>query len=221
MDNVDPYTVPDAGVDQRKKRSEYLKKIVFASRNHGKINEIRAMLADSDISLVSLEEYPHIPQIVENGISFLENALIKAKTVAEATGEIALADDSGLEVDALDGAPGIRSARYAGQSADDAGNIRKLLHTLRKVPSEKRGAQFRCVLALYSPTDGCGETFEGCWRGVIAEEPVGCGGFGHDPIFFLPDLGMTVAELSPEVKNRLSHRAQAAAKLKKKITQRS
>jgi len=108
MDNVDPYTVPDAGVDKRKKRSEYLKKIVFASRNHGKINEIRAMLADSDISLVSLEEYPHIPQIVENGISFLENALIKAKTVAEATGEIALADDSGLEVDALDGAPGIR-----------------------------------------------------------------------------------------------------------------
>jgi len=179
------------------------------------------MLAGMDIRLVSLEDYPHIPEIVESGISFLENALIKAKTVAEATGEIALADDSGLEVDALDGAPGVRSARYAGPSADDAGNIQKLLHTLRDVPSGKRGAQFRCVLALYSPTDGRTETFEGCWRGMIADEPVGCGGFGYDPIFFLPDLGMTVAELSPEVKNRLSHRAQAAAKLKKKITQRS
>ncbi len=190
-----------------------LKKIVLASRNWGKIKEIQAMLADPGISLLSLNDYPDIPETVEDGKNFLENALKKARAVAESTGETALADDSGLEVDALGGAPGIYSARYAGNDADDMQNIRKLLYDLKGIHTENRGAAFRCVLVLYS-VDGRYEAFEGRWEGLIAEKPVGRGGFGYDPVFFLPKEGMTVAELSPEVKNRISHRAQAIAKLK-------
>lgn len=189
---------------------------MLASRNRGKIREIQAMLADLGISLFSLNDYPAIPEIVEDGKSFLENALKKGRTVAEATGEIVLADDSGLEVDALGGAPGIHSARYAGADADDLRNNRKLLHDLKGVPAANRGAAFRCVLVLYPP-DGRYEAFEGRWEGRIAEEPVGKGGFGYDPLFFLPGKGMTVAQLSPEVKNRVSHRAQAFAKLKERL----
>ena len=128
-----------------------LKTIVFASRNRGKVQEIQAMMADVGVTLRSLEDYPDLPEIVEDGTSFLENALKKARTVAEFTGEIALADDSGLEVAALDGAPGIYSSRYAGEGADDAKNIRKLLNDLRGVPPAERGAVFRCVLVLYRP----------------------------------------------------------------------
>jgi len=189
---------------------------VLASRNPGKIREIQAMLADLGISLFSLNDYPEIPEIVEDGKSFLENALKKGRTVAEATGEIVLADDSGLEVGALGGAPGIHSARYAGNDADDLQNNRKLLNDLKGVPAANRGAAFRCVLVLYSP-DGRYEAFEGRWEGRVAEAPVGKGGFGYDPLFFLPGEGMTVAQLSPEVKNRVSHRAQAFAKLKERL----
>jgi len=174
------------------------------------------MLADLGISLFSLNDYPEIPEIVEDGKSFLENALKKGRTVAEATGEIVLADDSGLEVGALGGAPGIHSARYAGNDADDLQNNRKLLNDLKGVPAANRGAAFRCVLVLYSP-DGRYEAFEGRWEGRVAEAPVGKGGFGYDPLFFLPGEGMTVAQLSPEVKNRVSHRAQAFAKLKERL----
>ncbi|MBU1966398.1 MAG: XTP/dITP diphosphatase [Proteobacteria bacterium] len=193
-----------------------MKTIVLASRNRGKIREIQAMLADLGIRLFSLNDYPEIPEIVEDGKSFLENALKKGRTVAEATGEIVLADDSGLEVDALGGAPGIHSARYAGADADDLRNNRKLLHDLKGVPAANRGAAFRCVLVLYPP-DGRYEAFEGRWEGRIAEAPVGKGGFGYDPVFFLPGEGMTVAQLSPEAKNRVSHRAQAFAKLKERL----
>jgi XTP/dITP diphosphohydrolase len=193
-----------------------LTKIVLASRNWGKIKEIQAMLADLGISLLSLNDYPGIPETIEDGKSFLENALKKARAVAESTGEIALADDSGLEVDALGGAPGIYSARYAGNDADDVQNIRKLLYDLKGIHAENRGAAFRCVLVLY-PVDGHYEAFEGRWEGLIAEKPVGQSGFGYDPVFFLPGEGMTVAELSPEVKNRISHRAQAIAKLKERF----
>lgn len=174
------------------------------------------MLADLGISLFSLNDYPEIPEIIEDGNSFLENALKKGRAVAEATGEIVLADDSGLEVDALRGAPGIYSARYAGNDADDLQNNRKLLHDLQGVPAANRGAAFRCVLVLYPPV-GRYEAFEGRWEGRIAEVPVGKGGFGYDPLFFLPGEGMTVAQLSPEVKNRVSHRAQAFAKLKERL----
>jgi XTP/dITP diphosphohydrolase len=189
---------------------------VLASRNPGKIREIQAMLADLGIRLFSLNDYPEIPEIVEDGKSFLENALKKGRAVAEATGEIVLADDSGLEVDALRGAPGIYSARYAGNDADDLQNNRKLLHDLKGVPAANRGAAFRCILVLYPP-DGRYEAFEGRWEGRIAEVAVGKGGFGYDPLFFLPEEGMTVAQLSPEVKNRVSHRAQAFAKLKERL----
>jgi XTP/dITP diphosphohydrolase len=174
------------------------------------------MLADLGINLVSLNDFPEIPEIVEDGKSFLENALKKGKAVAEATGETVLADDSGLEVDALGGAPGIHSARYAGDEADDLQNNRKLLDDLTGIPTANRGAAFRCVLVLYLP-DGRFEAFEGRWEGRIADAPAGEGGFGYDPLFFLPGEGMTVAQLSPEVKNRISHRAKAFAKLKERL----
>jgi XTP/dITP diphosphohydrolase len=189
---------------------------VLASRNPGKIKEIQAMVADLGIGLLSLNDYPGIPEIVEDGKSFLENAIKKARAVAESTGEIVLADDSGLEVDALGGAPGIYSARYAGKDADDRQNIRKLLSDMKGIASDNRRAAFRCILVLYS-ADGRCETFEGRWEGMIAEKPAGEGGFGYDPVFFLPGEGVTVAQLSSEVKNRISHRAQAFLKLKEKL----
>ena len=174
------------------------------------------MLVGIEVHLSSLMDYPDLPEIVEDGNSFLENALKKARVVSKLTGETVLADDSGLEVDALSGAPGIYSARYAGKDADDQQNIRKLLDELKGIASENRGAAFRCVLVLHRP-NGTYDSFEGRWEGMIAEKPVGQGGFGYDPIFFLPEEKVTVAQLSSEVKNRISHRAQAFIKLKEKL----
>lgn len=190
-----------------------MKKILFASRNQGKIREIRAMLGDSGVTLLSLDDYPHLPEVSEAGSSFLENALTKAGSIAKLTARAVLADDSGLEVAALGGAPGIYSARYAGPGATDEKNIRKLLDELRGVPAVERKAAFRCVLVLSRP-DGTYHSFEGRWDGLIAEEPCGQEGFGYDPVFYLPEEGVTVAELPAEVKNRISHRAQAFGKLK-------
>jgi XTP/dITP diphosphohydrolase len=205
-----------AGDDGSDPAPSLIKKIVLASRNTGKIKELRAMLGDIGISLLSLNDYPDSPEVLEDGKSFLENALKKARAVAEATGETVLADDSGLEVETLGGAPGIYSARYSGEEANDERNIRKLLEDLDGVPPAQRKASFRCVLVLYR-SGGRHEDFEGRWEGVIAEKPSGQGGFGYDPVFFLPEMGMTVAELSPDVKNSLSHRAQALAKLKERL----
>jgi len=171
------------------------------------------MLAGLDVELLSLLDFPNVPEIKEDGQSYLENALKKARQVAEFTGEVALADDSGLEVDALDGAPGIYSARFAGQGGDDARNIQKLLETLEGVPPEKRGGSFQCVLVFYRP-EGVYESFTGSWKGRIHEFPLGMGGFGYDPVFFLPEQGMTVAQLPGETKNKFSHRAQACIKLR-------
>jgi XTP/dITP diphosphohydrolase len=171
------------------------------------------MMAGVGVTLRSLDDYPVFPEIIEDGASFLENALKKAKTAAELTGEIALADDSGLEVAALGGAPGIYSSRYAGDDADEAQNIRKLLKDLKGVPTAERQAAFRCVLVLCWP-GGHYEAFDGRWAGLITEQPAGEGGFGYDPVFFLPERGVTVAELTPIVKNAISHRAQAFAKLR-------
>jgi XTP/dITP diphosphohydrolase len=190
-----------------------LKKIVLASRNRGKIEEIQTLLAESGVTLQSLDDYPNIPDIREDGNSFLDNALTKAKTIAKLTGETALADDSGLEVTALGGAPGIYSARYAGDSADDNKNILKLLSNLEGVPLEERVAAFRCILVLYR-SDGHYYAFDGKWEGRIAEAPAGQGGFGYDPVFYLPEQGVTAAELPAEIKNRISHRAKAVEKLK-------
>lgn len=189
-----------------------LKKILFASRNRGKIEEIRALLAGCGVTLQSLDDYQNMPEIIEDGNSFLENALKKARPIAELTGEMVLADDSGLEVAALDGAPGIHSARYAGVNGDDEKNILKLLGDLQGVPREERDAAFRCILVLCRP-DGRYHAFDGRWEGRIAEIPAGKGGFGYDPVFYLPEQGVTAAELPDGIKNRISHRAKAAGKL--------
>lgn len=193
-----------------------MRKIVIASRNSGKIKEFRAMFAGIETQILSLLDFPDLPEISEDGNSFYENAFKKAKSVAEATGETVIADDSGLEVEALGGAPGIYSARYAGKGATDRQNILKLLREMREVSVGKRGAVFRCVLVLYNK-DHSHEVFEGRWEGVITQHSVGEGGFGYDPVFYLPVEGVTVAQLAPEVKNKISHRAQAFLKLKQRL----
>jgi XTP/dITP diphosphohydrolase len=171
------------------------------------------MLAGQNVILLSLNDFPDIPEIEEDGSSYLENALKKARTVSEFTGETVLADDSGLEVDALGGAPGIYSSRYAGDHATDEDNIRKLLKDLQELPTEKRSATFHCELVYYQP-DGSYEVFSGCWAGRINYSPLGEGGFGYDPVFFLPDRNITVSQLTDDVKNKISHRALAFAKFK-------
>lgn len=188
--------------------------IVFASRNEGKIREIRSLFKNTRIQIRSLKDYSEVPDIDEDGETFFDNALKKAKTISEYLGETVLADDSGLEVDYLCGQPGVYSARYAGEKSSDKKNIHKLLQQLKGVPREKRGAAFRCSLVLYSP-DGSFESFEGSLHGQITEEPVGGGGFGYDPVFLLPEKGVTVAQLSLDIKNKISHRADAANQFKK------
>jgi XTP/dITP diphosphohydrolase len=191
-------------------------KIVFASRNKGKVKEIKEMLAGTGIELVSLNSYTIVPEIVEDGGSFLENALKKARIISGIAGETVLADDSGLQVDFLNGKPGIYSSRYAGKKATDEENNFRLLAELKNVPMEKRAASFQCVLILYRK-DGTYESFEGKWRGRIIDEKRGSNGFGYDPIFFVPELKMTAAELPVEIKNKVSHRGQAFAKLKSRL----
>ena len=194
-------------------------KIVFASGNEGKVKEIREMLEGMGIQLVSLKDYVRVPEIIEDGKSFLENALIKAKIISAFTGETVLADDSGLQVDALGGEPGIYSARYAGQNASDDDNINLLLAKLKSVPQEKRTASFCCALVLYS-ADGSYDSFESKWKGRIIDERRGDNGFGYDPVFFVPELKMTAAELPAEIKNKVSHRGQAFAQLIKVLGER-
>lgn len=191
-------------------------KIVFASGNEGKVREIREMLEGMGIELVSLSNYAGVPEIVEDGKSFLENALKKAKIVSEFTGETVLADDSGLQVDVLGGEPSIYSSRYAGESATDEENNTKLLAKLKNIPREKRTAFFMCVLVLYRK-DGSYDYFKGKWNGQIIDERRGSNGFGYDPIFFVPELKKTAAELPAEIKNKVSHRGQAFAQLKKAL----
>lgn len=174
------------------------------------------MLEGFNIDFFSLDEYPDVPEVVEDGKTFFENALKKAKAVSEYTGEIVLADDSGLEVDFLEGRPGICSSRYAGPDATDESNNEKLLAELNGVPINKRNASFVCALVLYRP-DGTFESFEGRWGGSISYEPAGTAGFGYDPVFVVAECGMTVAQISPDMKNKMSHRAKALNKLKKSL----
>jgi len=185
-------------------------RLVLATRNPGKIRELASLLAPLDIEVVSMAEYPCLPEIVEDGATFTENAVKKAKTVAAATGCLAMGDDSGLEVDYLGGAPGIFSARFAGEESNDRANNEKLLRLLKGVPREKRTARFCCVVAIAAP-DGQVYTASGSCEGIIAFEPKGEGGFGYDPLFFVPQFGKTFAELEPAVKNSISHRARALA----------
>lgn len=179
--------------------------------NPGKIREFRRLAAGLPLDLKSLADYDLRPKIIEDGSSFLENARKKAAVVSRLTGEASLADDSGLEVDFLAGAPGVYSACYAGEGATDEMNMRKLLEELEGVPFAKRGARFVSTLVISYP-DGRHQSFEGDWPGVIAVEPRGNNGFGYDPVFYLPAWGKTAAELDPELKNRLSHRASAMTK---------
>ncbi len=187
-----------------------MRKLVVATRNLGKAREITEMLSDLPLDIVTLKDYPDAPEVEETGSTFEENALAKAKTYARLTGEWVLADDSGLEVDALNGAPGVYSSRFA---ASDPGRIAKLLDLMKDVPESRRTARFRCVIAVASP-DGQIETCEGTLEGLIAPEPKGSNGFGYDPVFYIPDLGKHVAELTPEQKNAISHRGEALRKAK-------
>lgn len=185
-----------------------MNKLVIASRNRGKIAEYGEMLRDLPVEILSLADFPDLPEVRETGRTFRENALIKARAAAAATGLIALADDSGLEVDYLNGAPGVYSSRYAGPEQNDEANNRKLLAALEGVPMALRGARFRCVIAIVTP-EGREFLSEGVCEGRISLAPRGRAGFGYDPLFLVPSLGKTFAELGPEVKNRISHRAQA------------
>jgi XTP/dITP diphosphohydrolase len=187
-------------------------KIVLATRNSGKIKEIKEMLPGVD--LLSTADFPDFPEPEETGGTFFENARIKAAAVHEATGLPALADDSGIEVDALGGAPGVRSARYGGESLDDAGRCAKLLDEMKGVPEEERTARFRCVMVLYPVEGGRAYMTEGILEGVITDSPRGENGFGYDPVFLVPETGKTAAEMSAEEKNSVSHRYRALVEMK-------
>lgn len=188
-----------------------LTELVLASGNQGKIAEFQRLLEGLDIQVHSMKEYPEIGEIIEDGASFAENALIKARAVCKATGKAALADDSGLMVDALDGAPGIYSARFAGEQHDDAANNAKLLQLLEPVADADRTGRFFCAIAIVLP-DGREYTVKGTCPGMILRELKGQGGFGYDPLFYVPDMGKTFAQLSMEEKNRISHRGHANRK---------
>ena len=187
------------------------KKLVFATRNAGKLRELRALVAPLGIEVASVDEVAPVPEVVEDGATFEANALKKARAVVAALGGWALADDSGLEVDALDGAPGVLSARYAGVGHDDAANNAKLVAALADVPDERRTARFRCALALCRP-DGTSVVTTGAVEGGIAREAHGDGGFGYDPYFLVDGTdGRTMAQLGADEKNRISHRGRAMA----------
>ena len=195
------------------------KTILVATTNPGKMAELSAML-DLDIDWLSLTDFPHAPDVTEDGKTFEANAQKKAFTYAKTTGCWTIADDSGLVIDALDGAPGVKSARFSGEPTKDKNrtlldhnNMAKVLELLKDVPTEKRTARFVCSLCLASPAKILVET-RGTFEGVIAQDPAGCNGFGYDPIFFVPGLGKTVAQLTADEKNAISHRSNAVRELK-------
>lgn len=188
-------------------------RFVLASGNRGKLGEFAALFANSPLEIIS-QQYFAVPEVEETGLSFVENAIIKARNAAQHTGLPAIADDSGLEVDALDGAPGIYSSRYAGADAGDRANLDKLLRNLADVPEQQRSARFQCVIAcMRHDRDPVPLICQGTWEGRILFEARGSNGFGYDPVFFVPTHGCSSAELRPEVKNGISHRGQALAKL--------
>ncbi|MEW6983060.1 XTP/dITP diphosphatase [Colwelliaceae bacterium 6471] len=187
--------------------------IVLATGNQGKVKELSTLLAQHQIEIVPQSNF-NVPDVAETGTTFIENAIIKARHAAKVTGLPAIADDSGLEVDALNGAPGIYSARYAGSDADDQQNNQKLLNALKDVPTEKRTARFHCVLVYMRHSDDPTPIVcHGVWEGSIINEPLGEQGFGYDPLFWQADLKMTSAQLPRDLKNQLSHRGKALAEL--------
>ena len=190
-----------------------MNRLVLASFNRGKLEELRELMAPAGYGLIAQSDLG-VDDVEETGDTFVENALLKARHAAHATGLPALADDSGLLVDALDGEPGLRSARFAGAHGDSAANNALLLERLRDIPDAQRGAHFYCVLVLLrSANDPQPLIAEGIWHGRILETPRGVQGFGYDPVFFDPQLAMSAAELEPALKNRISHRGRAIARL--------
>ncbi|MEJ5073513.1 XTP/dITP diphosphatase [Enterobacter ludwigii] len=186
-----------------------MQKVVLATGNAGKVRELASLLNDFGLDVVAQTEL-NVESVEETGLTFIENAILKARHAAKVTGLPAIADDSGLAVDVLGGAPGIYSARYAGEDASDQQNLEKLLVALNDVPDDKRQAQFHCVLVyMRHAEDPTPLVCHGSWPGVITREAAGNGGFGYDPIFFVPDAGKTAAELSREEKIAVSHRGQA------------
>jgi XTP/dITP diphosphohydrolase len=198
-----------------------VREIVLASGNAGKVREISEMLADLDVTVLPQSLFG-VPEAEETACTFVENALIKARNASTRTGRPAIADDSGLEVDALNGAPGVHSAYYAGRTASDRENVEKLLRELAHVPEAERTARFHCVMVfLRHPEDPTPLICHGVWEGRILFEPKGENGFGYDPVFYVPTHGCASAELPPEVKNRLSHRGQALLKLWQALVERN
>jgi XTP/dITP diphosphohydrolase len=192
---------------------------VLASSNNGKLREIQALLAGSGIEIIAQRDLG-VQSVEETGATFVENALLKARHAALETGLPAIADDSGLAVDSLAGAPGIHSARFAGPDADSQANIAKLLATLAETPDEQRDARFHCVMvAILSADDPAPMISHADWPGVIARKPAGDSGFGYDPIFYVPELNATAAQLAAEVKNRVSHRGRAMLQLRIALTE--
>lgn len=196
-----------------------MERMIFATGNQGKMKEIKMILEGLGVPVVSMKEAGITAEIEENGSTFEENAIIKAKTIMELTGEPVLADDSGLEIDYMNGAPGIYSARYMGEDTSYDIKNGAILSQLEGIPDEKRTARFVCVIACAMP-DGSILTSKGTMEGIIGHEIRGNNGFGYDPIFYLPDCGCTSAELSPDQKNDLSHRGKALRVMKELLRDR-
>ena len=194
-----------------------IRELVLATRNRNKVIELVALLGDLGITIRTLDEFPDAPDVVEDGDTCEANAVKKARVIAEFTGLPAVADDTGLEVDALGGRPGVYAARYAGEDATYEDNCRKLLRELMGVPREQRTARFLTVAAIALPSHGI-RVARGTLEGVIAEEASGTLGFGYDPVFQIPELGMTLAQLSVDQKNTISHRAKAFAKVREMLS---
>ncbi len=195
-----------------------LDRIVLATGNAGKVRELGAMLADLDVRVLPQSDFG-VPEAEETGLSFVENAILKARNAAAHTGLPAIADDSGIEVDALNGAPGIYSARYAGADGNDAANNAKLLAALAELPPEARSARFRSVVVFMRHAEDPSPLIaEGAWEGRILDAPRGSGGFGYDPLFLVAGRDVSAAELPAEEKNRLSHRGQALRRLLAALT---
>ncbi|MBD1381163.1 XTP/dITP diphosphatase [Metabacillus arenae] len=186
--------------------------VIIATKNEGKAAEFKTMLAPLGVKVRTLLDFPEIEDIEETGHTFEENAVLKAEETAFALQKMVIADDSGLSIEYLGGKPGVYSARYAGEQKDDAKNIQKVLQELKGVPHEERSARFHCALAIAAPGQET-ITVEGTVEGIIAEKPEGMGGFGYDPIFIVKDKGKTMAQLTKEEKNKISHRANALNKL--------
>jgi len=193
--------------------------IVIASRNRGKIAEILQIFADMPFRMHTLLDFPDAPEIAETGATFGENARLKAMGAAKFAKLWALADDSGIEVDALGGGPGVRSARYSGEAADPEANNQRLLRDLAAVDDPKRTARYRAVMVLATPEGRIVAEAEGSCEGSVAREPRGTAGFGYDPLFVLPEFGQTMAELGLEIKNRISHRAVALRRLRERLAE--